>query len=545
MPSANYTFFLNNLKINSKMSNGPYVDKDWVVFWVSLNGTSFLANACAALGGTEPQQTASANPFYVDGYIGLAKNGDDLVLCNQPPSAGPFPNGTVPPATDLTNGWVVGPLGIADDDAVTVNYVITNLSYVDPSQMAADGLKVGGAVLAAAGGALSLVTSGIAGVIGGILNGIAQLLAGIIGSDQQNCNGAAVISPDLVFTGAQLETMVNTPVPDQQNITLFTTTIVNSGLSEPSPGGCGTPDTDVMWSIQRDISPQDVFPTQPPAAPGQLEPLAASLSTQDWAGTWGDAEFINNSRIICTIGASGSGVTGASDAERASSYGAGLLDSIEREPLTASLLGQDPRVARGGALAIASVLAAPQTMSTGMASVLPVTARYSADIAERLGSAAGPVAEQIEVGNLVEIPMVALQFAGDVYAPVMPVGIVGEPVRSVLGADTPPATPAAGHPASVKDPASISIPDSTGGASAVGHEDAIASSGPATRRADSLISLTYAATLVVSNDVSLQLYGLMGARGEITEHRIRYLRKSDSGDIVSDVMLSAVQQEPS
>jgi hypothetical protein len=540
MLSADYTFFLNNLKINSKMSNGPYVDKDWIVFWVSLNGTSFLANACAALGGTEPQQTAAANPFYVDGYIGLAKSGDDLLLCDQPPSAGPFPNGTVPPATDLTDGWVVGPLSIADDDAVTVNYVITNLSYVDPSQMAADGLKIGGAVLAAAGGALSLVTSGIAGIIGGILNGIAQLLAGIIGSDQQNCNGAVAISPDLVFTGAQLETMVNAPVPDQQNITLFTTTIVNSGLSEPSPGGCGSPDTDVMWSIQRDISPQDVFPSQPPSAPGQLRPLAASLSTQDWAGTWGDSEFINNSRIICTIGASGSGVTGASDAERASSYGAGLLDSIENEPATASLLGRDPRVARGGALAIASVPAAPRAMSAGTAPVIPVTARYSADITEHLGSAGGQVAEQMEVSNLAEIPMVALRFAGDVYAPIMP---VEEPVRSVLGAETPRATPAAGRPASVKNP--ITMPDSTGGASAADHGDVIASSAPATGRQDTLISLTYAATLVASNDVSLQLYGLVGATGQITEHRIRYLRKSDSGNIVTDVMLSAVQQEPS
>lgn len=51
MTTANYTFFLNNLKINSKMSNGDYVDKDWVTFTIGINGTYHLATACAALGG--------------------------------------------------------------------------------------------------------------------------------------------------------------------------------------------------------------------------------------------------------------------------------------------------------------------------------------------------------------------------------------------------------------------------------------------------------------------------------------------------------------
>ncbi len=531
MVAANYTFFLNNLKINSKMSNNDYVDKDWLVFSVSVNGRQFLATACSTIAGGEPPQIAAQNPFYVDGYIGLAKNGDDLLLCNQPPSAGPFPsNGEVPPATDLVNGWVVGPLTIADDDAVVVTYMITNLSYDDPSQMAQDALKYGGAVLAAVGGLLGTATAGISAIIGGILNGVAQALASVIGSSQNNCNGPVALSPSLVFTGSQLETMVNTAVPNQQNISQFTTTIVNSGLTQPTQGGCWIPNTDVTWSILRDIASQQVFGSTPPPVAGQLKPLGLSLSTQDWEGTWGDEEFEQNSRILCIIGASGSGITGASDEERASSYAAGLIDTFQREAMSASLVGQDPRAARVGALATLSVPAVARSLAPQIDAVMPPTARYSADITEHLGSPDGPIAEQIAANNLVEIPMLALPFTSDVYAPLTPP--FAEPGGATIARPV----------ASEGILANTATLDSVDG-SATARENILAPSRPVVGRQSVLVPLLYAATLVSSADSSLQLYGEIDSTGKITGHRIRYLR-ANNNVIVTDVVLTPAQQMP-
>lgn len=412
----------------------------------------------------------------------------------------------------------MGPYNIADTDVVTILYLITNLSYVDPGQMEQDAIKIGGAVLGAASAAIGAAAGGIGtvigGIVGGILNGIAQGLAMLVGGGQQNCNGAVASSldPPIAFSGAQLETTVDNPIPGQQNITLFTTTIVNSGLSEPSPGGCGTPNTDVMWSILRDISPQDIFPASPPPAMGKLKPLPASISTQDWIGIWGYGQFINNSRILCTIGASGSGPVGVSSEDRAASYAAGLLDSIQPEPATGSLVGQDARVTRGGALTIAHVPAEPRAVSSGAAVVMPVTARYSANITEYLGSVGGPIAEQIATINLVEIPMLALPFTGDVYAPLRPIEAVATPAQAVVAGGSPPAPSSAPFPARAVISTSTRALGSTT-APVAGRGAAIASPALAIGHQSTLITLIYAATLVTSSDTLVQLYGVVGAGG--------------------------------
>jgi hypothetical protein len=38
-----------------------------------------------------------------------------------------------------------------------------------------------------------------------------------------------------------------------------------------------------------------------------LQALAASLSQQDWNGIWGDAFFVEDSRIVCFIFSEGGG----------------------------------------------------------------------------------------------------------------------------------------------------------------------------------------------------------------------------------------------
>lgn len=514
MKAAIYTFFLNTLKINSKASNGDYVDKDWVIFFATAVGVEQVAPACGAVAGGVASQTAAANPYYINGYIGLAKNGDQLLLCNQPQSAGPF-LGTVPPGTDLANanrdGWVVGPMALRDEDSVTIFYVVTNLSYLPPSEQLQTALKIGGYVAAAAGAAASLgavaagVTAALASIgslIGGGLNAILNAVSGLVGSDQIDCNGPVAISPGLTFTGAELEEMVNTPVPNQQQgVTLFTTTIVNSGLTSPSAGGCGTPNTDVTWSILRDIIPQRVFPTTPTPTTN-IVAIPASRSVKDWNGVWGDGQFTNNSRILCGVNASGEGVAGESSEQLASSYMAGLIDTMEKEPLALSAVGEDPRMKRESALTLKSIPKGTRKIVSGAAAVKPVTARYSAEILERLGSAEGRIVEQLTAANLVEVPMLAPPFAGDIYPPSRP----GEAV---------------GVNATLAGPAKTSVTEQ-----------------------GSLV-VAYAATLLVSADISLQLYGLATSENQIVAYRVRYLRRNDDGVTVTDVMLAPVQAEPS
>jgi hypothetical protein len=55
----------------------------------------------------------------------------------------------------------------------------------------------------------------------------------------------------------------------------------------------------------------------------------------------------------------------------------------------------------------------------------------------------------------------------------------------------------------------------------------------------------YAASLVVSANIVLQLFAAYDQDGNLTGHRIRYIRTGPFGGIVTDVLLSPVQHQPS
>jgi hypothetical protein len=95
-----YIFSLDNLQINNKRNNKDYVDKDYVLFSVTVGSQSSAAPACT-----------NGNP----GYIGLANNGQTIQLGD---------NAAIPE-------WTIGPIPINDDDQLLISYVISNLSFND------------------------------------------------------------------------------------------------------------------------------------------------------------------------------------------------------------------------------------------------------------------------------------------------------------------------------------------------------------------------------------------------------------------------------
>jgi hypothetical protein len=255
-------------------------------------------------------------------------------------------------------------------------------------------------MLVSGGGPADPVTdiiAGVAAVLGALIGGLAAIWNDIF-PGQPNCNGAVVVSPALSFTGSQLEQQVSTPIP-ATNITQFTTTIVNARLSAVAASNCSTPSTDVTWSILCDISSLEVFGPTPPPSKMSTRSLTVSKSPQDWSGMWGDGQFMNNSRITCVINYSGAGVAGASYGERISSYTSGLIHSINQDTSVAALLGRDPRVRRAAALSIPTTPMMIHPISPGPVVAVPVSARYSADIIEHLGSSNGQVAVNISARN--------------------------------------------------------------------------------------------------------------------------------------------------
>jgi hypothetical protein len=265
----------------------------------------------------------------------------------------------------------------------------------------------------------------------------------------------------------------------------------------------------------------------------RIRPLIFSSSPENWDGVWGDGQFINNSRITCTINYTGSGITGETAQDRINSYAGGLIGSIRLEPTTFMLLGQDPRTTREASLSAAINPPITRDVLLGASEIVPVSARYSADITEHLGSWSGPEVENIAAQNLVEIPMLALPLPqNDIYPPAEPARIGQAPVTvSRLGADR------------LVEPSAGSTPAETA------HEPIAVSRGPVSvskipNQVDVPVPLIFVASLVASSDVSLHLYGEFEADGKIGSYKVRYVRTSDTGELVTDVMLSPVEQMP-
>jgi hypothetical protein len=514
MGSAAYTFRLNRLHINSQRNTADDVgDRDYTSFFVTVNGNVLTAPASAPTsgptgGGTSTGGQDPLNPFFGDGFMGEPNVAGDILL---------WDSGLVSDGKGgLTGGdpdWAIGPIEVADEDSIIVTYSVANLSHSNPEQATAEYLKLVAGEAAVLAGATALVPGGqlagaIESILAGVLGFIGELLGWIAGN-KPNCDGTIAVAPGLSFTGAQLQSQVNTPVPSFNVISQFTETIVNRGMTAGTTSGCGVPNTDVTWSILRDISGNQVFNPSTPSHMMKVRPLAASSSPTDWAGNWGNGQFLQNSRVACVISASGRGLSGLSVQDRVSSYLGGLWHSVSQEPMTIALLGQRASVDRARALEIPTIPTTLHAFGKGGVSAAPVTARFNVAATEHTSSMSAPPAETISASNLVEIPMLAPPVNGDVFPPDP---IVTRPIGLPLHA-----------------------PRETGAPEVLTR--------PINLRPQPLL-LAHAASLVVSQDVVLQLYGAYDAKGVLAGRRIRYLRTSNTGEILTDVMLAPVQNIP-
>ena len=518
MPTADYTFRINDLLCNQKQSNGNYADNDYVLFSVAVNGQVYSAPAC----------TPPANGSPTAGSLAIIFNGTDTPLWGKQPE---------------DDSWQIGPITIDDQDTVIVFYAITNLSYSDPAAQASQSLQIWGAALAGLGsllavaggigaaagstvggfgaipGAVVAVIGGVISLIGGIFSTIGTVIGQIAGN-RPNCDGLVVTAPALGFTGAQLEASVveGGPGPGQ-----FTQTIVDSNLTSTSPKGCSTASTNVTWSILRNIAGRLTTGggTPPKMA---IRMLAASQEPQDWGGKWGDGEFWETSRIQCVVTATGKGPSGTAPQDRVNSYVAGLLHSAQVEPMTVKVLGTPARAVRSSGLAVATLPPASMTLQGSTATVVPVSARYGASIVEHFVSSAGPVAAQLTVANLVEIPMLAEPFTTAVYAQDVLHTTTGGTITKVVAAGSLPAPVPAAGAKSLKEGVPVKTP-----------VDIVAAQ---------VAPLSIAATLAADAQVSLELFGSFDPSDKLVGYRLRHTRTDSAGNVLTDVMLAPVQNAP-
>lgn len=490
------------------------------------------------------------------GYIGLANNGQTIQLGE---------NAAIPE-------WTIGPIPINDDDQLLVSYVISNLSFNDDAaKNAATAIKLAGDVLSLYGSlgsvlqaefaktAAGLGAGEVAQALGQALNLISDIWTAIIGT-HQDCDGLIALE-SYPFSGASLASEVTngplalppTYVAQQLGAQVWSMTTTNADVTpqEPPPSGCWTPSTNVQWTVFRGIE-SGLFPSTPsPGAQPVLLPQAVSLNPADWSGTWGDAPFIQNSKVLCTINPSGSGPAGSSFSQVMQSYCDGLRYLIQTDVSVLSLLGTDTSQSRTAGFAIPTVPALPHAISTGTEVVMPVTARYEVQTTENVaGSVLRPATTITEdLTNLVELPMLASPFEGNVYqqpasveheVPIGPragspstttASPTSEPVAELAAAhDEPPvaeAKPMVPNRVSAAKPPLLAVDDE---ASAV--------------RAAVAAPLVYAATILVTDTISLQLYSELDAGGNTVGHRVRYSRSDGNGVIETDVMLAQAQEEP-
>jgi len=542
--------------------------------------------------------------------------------------------------------WAIGPITIRDEDVVVVTFAVTNLSYTDAPTQTEQELKITGAWLNTVAGGLAIggaatgpgvgafeTAAAVFAAVGSVMEFIGEAFHWLGLGGQTNCNGPVLISPPIAFTGAQLQELDYKAVPVWPgNVIEEVHTFTNRNLEQASQSGCGhPPDTDVYWSVVRDLSRVDRFGGGPPPPPLPLQPIAASLLSQNWNGIWGDAFYVEDSRIVCFISSDGGEVVLSARlnlplSERVGAHMQVLHQKLTTVPAFLSLMVSDARTTRSGPLTL------PSTSAVG---AIP---SHKAQITEHFGSPSGRVATQLEIDRLIEITMRATPFVKDVYPPTPLPGVaftggVAVEVESTVRATEataarvpthtlggavvsgeaasqaamgvpahPPGPPRSlqglwrwchkcqgmffgGNPSKGVCPADGQPhdPSQSGHYAALLGEDAPGQQGawrwchkcqgmffggnpskgvcPADRQPHdpsqsghyAVLFATsepaaeptvFAATLVASDEICLQLYGGFDSAGRIVNHRVRYLRTTKAGDTLTDVMLAPAQRRP-
>jgi hypothetical protein len=192
--------------------------------------------------------------------------------------------------------------------------------------------------------------------------------------------------------------------------------------------------------------------------------------------------------------------------------------------MTAKMLGTPSRAVRPAGLAVATLPPASMTLQGSTATVVPVSARYGASIVEHFGSSAGPVAAQLTVASLVEIPMLAEPFTTAVYAQDVLHTTTGGTITRVVAAS------------------SLAAPVPAAGAELI--EKGVPVKTPVEIVAAHAAPLSIAATLAADAQVSLELFGAFDPSDKLVGYRLRYTRTDSAGNVLTDVMLAPVQNAP-
>ncbi len=324
------------------------------------------------------------------------------------------------------------------------------------------------------------------------------------------CDGL-VLMDALILSGDQLSKLPYNSINSTQGVH----TVTRNYQDQHSQSGCGhDPDTDVTYSIIANYE----FGGRPQSF--TLSAIAGAPADA-WNGTWGDATFQEDGRILCvisTVDGVGQTVVGAGD-QLVQQHLKSFEQKLKLSPATISEFGADPRSASSSKITAPP----PSTALSPSGHVTPIAfvPRYTVDIIEHFDSAHGGMAVQLREDNLIDLPMQATEFASNVYP------------------SDPSKAPRIG-------PLSGTVASNTT-ASPISH---VSQTPPALHdlgriyKAVGTSSTRFATTLVLSNHIALQLYGRFDQNHHLVDHCLRYLRTADDGKVLTDVMLAHAQQKP-
>jgi hypothetical protein len=459
-----------------------------------------------------------------------------------------------PDHPDGARSWEIGPINISDGDLVSVGYSIINTSdHADTGQLTVgDEIKitaawvggwtsVTGAVIAATApataGATAVVGVIVAGV-GAVVAFLGELLGDLFGHDA-HCNGT-VLSDKEDFSGSQLSQMAGSlQFGDAHTITI-------KYDNPDSPRECGhPPQTLLAWSIINQTVPafgSDVplLPTQPPS------PMIGS-QPQHWVGSWGENDFLEDSHVNVRV-IELPGNTQASAGPRQTPLEIkGFVSSLRHQ------IGADPRGFRPPlpsqptAIGLGETLSAFAPTSTNATALnhLFSVARQQVFITERDRPGTGGVLVQIDGAEGWHVPMFAPPYTRDFFNLPTNSEVAGPSLQSSAGTShssielnvTPGVLKGAAASSVIGVPhGTVAQHQSSTVHSAIGQKPAPISSHP--------VALPFADSLLLSDRITLQLYGEFSASHVLIRRRLRYLRTQANGRVISDVMLRFSQPRP-
>jgi len=442
--------------------------------------------------------------------MGVSHSGDDL----QPPRPGE---------------WETGEIIMHPGQTLVLAISVWNSAHTEENKRRAEALKAASAIVTLIGiaiegakdlaGANDLITQQIAQAlqkIGQVFSSIGELV-GIFG-ESPNCNGPVFVATmtisfeDLLgrcgnpHTGANFPVTGFGPREDEAPLTGFPQFVDNS-LCGHNPQARITSYTVVCT---------DVFESFTSATTKSLTiaPVAGARADA-WNGSWGEQPFRDNCRLVCDIAA-----TGAATAPPASAKAGSIEHRLAVEGLAPGL------VARSSA----------STGGTSIPSVgLQRMVRHRVDSVEHLGGPGGRQLFAFGDEGLFAATLLAEPFIRDAF----PVSVTSAVTHQPLGVTNPSVSVA---PPEIFNPNLIGTVSPPGGA----RFSPIAGVG-ATAIATELFATSrpqFADSLVLSPNVTLQLYGEFDERHRLIRHRVRYLRTDQRGTVVTDAMLRSTVRPP-